>query len=126
MATDQGLRERNEGHNQRPFVLSRAAFAGTQRYGAIWTGDNTGDWEHLRAGQPMVMSLGLAGITFGGADVGGFFGNPDGELLARWYQAGAFYPFFRAHAHLDSKVLEFSSFVNLLILFPTEKRTLGV
>ncbi len=103
MATAQGLVERNAGHNVRPFVLSRAAFAGTQRFGAIWTGDNTADWGHLRASQPMIMSLGLGGIAFAGADVGGFFGNPDGELLSRWYQAAAFQPFFRSHAHLDSK-----------------------
>jgi alpha 1,3-glucosidase len=37
------------------------------------------------------------------ADVGGFFGNPDEEILVRWYQSGAFHPFFRAHAHLDTK-----------------------
>lgn len=37
------------------------------------------------------------------ADVGGFFGNPSHELLVRWYQAGAFMPFFRAHAHIDTK-----------------------
>lgn len=102
-ATVQGQIERNDDKNLRAFVLSRALFAGTQRFGAIWTGDNTADWSHLRASQPMLLSLGLAGVAFSGADVGGFFGNPDGELLTRWYQAAALQPFFRGHAHLDSK-----------------------
>ncbi|KAF9585987.1 hypothetical protein BGW38_010628 [Lunasporangiospora selenospora] len=73
------------------------------RYGAIWTGDNTATWEHLEVASPMLLTIGISGIPFSGADVGGFFGNPDAELLTRWYQAGAYYPFFRAHAHLDSK-----------------------
>ena len=81
-----------EGHllrsdnKQRPFVLSRAFFSGSQRWGAVWTGDNTADWNHLRISLPMLMSLNLGGITFSGADVGGFFKNPDAELLTRWYQ----------------------------------------
>uniref|UniRef100_A0A0K0D7L0 DUF5110 domain-containing protein n=1 Tax=Angiostrongylus cantonensis TaxID=6313 RepID=A0A0K0D7L0_ANGCA len=50
----------------------------------------------------MLLTLSIAGIPHVGADVGGFFGNPDEELLVRWYQASAFQPFFRAHAHLDS------------------------
>lgn len=100
MATHAGLLRRVA--NQRPFVLSRSFFAGTQRYAAIWTGDNRASWEHLQAMYPMVLSLGLAGIVFSGADVGGFFGNPPPELLVRWYQAAAFVPFFRAHAHLDT------------------------
>ncbi|KAG8844242.1 hypothetical protein FRB91_002752 [Serendipita sp. 411] len=88
---------------QRPFVLSRAFFAGSQRISAIWTGDNMGTWEHMAIGVPMVLSNGIAGITFSGADVGGFFGNPGPEMLIRWYQVGAFAPFFRAHAHIDTK-----------------------
>ncbi|WAR28829.1 GANAB-like protein [Mya arenaria] len=52
---------------------------------------------------PMLLSLSLVGITHSGADVGGFFNNPDPELLTRWYQAAAFQPFFRAHAHEFSK-----------------------
>jgi alpha 1,3-glucosidase len=51
----------------------------------------------------MVLNNGIAGFPFVGADVGGFFGNPDKELLTRWYQTGIFYPFFRAHAHIDSR-----------------------
>lgn len=51
----------------------------------------------------MLLSMNIAGLPNVGADVGGFFGNPELELLQRWYQAAIFYPFFRAHAHLDSK-----------------------
>ncbi|TYZ62954.1 hypothetical protein PybrP1_008092 [[Pythium] brassicae (nom. inval.)] len=87
----------------RPFVLSRAFFAGSQRYGAIWTGDNTADWGHLKYATKMLLSMSVAGLSFVGADVGGFFGNPDTELLTRWYQAAAFQPFFRGHAHHDAK-----------------------
>lgn len=150
----QGLTERGAAiygeDGDRPFVLSRAFFAGTQRIGPIWTGDNSATWEQLRISVPMLLSIGLAGLPFSGAapcrsrycladsrvtrilaltaaanmallllstshvaalmprcgagaDVGGFFGNPEEELLVRWYQAGAFYPFFRGHAHLDTK-----------------------
>ncbi|KAJ1391509.1 Glycosyl hydrolase, all-beta [Sesbania bispinosa] len=102
MATAEGLVKRGEGKD-RPFVLSRALFAGSQRYGAVWTGDNTADWDHLRVSIPMILTLGLTGMSFSGADVGGFFGNPEPELLVRWYQLGAYYPFFRAHAHHDTK-----------------------
>ncbi|KAL3640474.1 putative glucan 1,3-alpha-glucosidase [Castilleja foliolosa] len=102
MATADGLVKRGDGKD-RPFVLSRAFFPGTQRYGAVWTGDNTAEWDHLRVSVPMILTLGLTGISFSGADVGGFFGNPDTELLVRWYQLGAYYPFFRAHAHHDTK-----------------------
>ncbi|CAD5191540.1 unnamed protein product [Musa acuminata subsp. malaccensis] len=102
MATSNGLLKRGNGKD-RPFVLSRAIFAGSQRYGAIWTGDNSADWDHLRVSVPMILNLGLAGMSFSGADVGGFFGNPENDLLVRWYQLGAYYPFFRAHAHHDTK-----------------------
>lgn len=100
-ATFEGLRQREPA--QRPFVLSRAFYAGSQRYGAVWTGDNAAQWSHLAASVPMLLSLAVSGIPFAGADVGGFFGNPDAELLVRWYQTGALYPFFRGHAHLDTK-----------------------
>lgn len=101
-ATAEGQLVREE-HRERPFVLTRSFFAGSQRYGAVWTGDNMAQWSHLEAAAPMLLSLSCAGISFCGADVGGFFGDPDAELLTRWYQAAAFQPFFRGHAHIDTK-----------------------
>jgi len=102
MATHKGHLLRSE-NTLRPFVLTRSAYAGSQRYAAIWTGDNTAEWGHLEASIPMCLSLSIAGMGFCGADIGGFFGNPDGELFVRWYQAAAFQPFFRSHAHIDTK-----------------------
>ena len=99
-ATQAGLQRRSP--HARPFVLSRAFFAGSQRYGAIWTGDNAAQWSHLAVSIPMVLSVSSAGLPFAGADVGGFFGNPSAELLVRWYQLGVYYPFFRGHAHHDT------------------------
>ncbi|KAL2094933.1 hypothetical protein ACEWY4_009652 [Coilia grayii] len=101
MATAEGQIQRSGGV-ERPFVLTRAFFAGSQRYGAVWTGDNAAEWGHLKMSIPMCLSLGLVGISFCGADVGGFFKSPSEELLVRWYQTGAYQPFFRAHAHLDT------------------------
>ncbi|XP_061756155.1 neutral alpha-glucosidase AB isoform X4 [Nerophis ophidion] len=100
-ATAEGLIQRSGGV-ERPFVLTRAFFAGSQRYGAVWTGDNAAEWGHLKISIPMCLSMGLVGIAFCGADVGGFFKSPSSELLVRWYQTGAYQPFFRAHAHLDT------------------------
>lgn len=91
------------GGKERPFVLSRAFFAGSHRFGAVWTGDNEASWDHLKGSLPMLLSMSAAGLPFVGADIGGFFKNPDPDLLVRWYQAGAFYPFMRAHAHLDTR-----------------------
>lgn len=51
----------------------------------------------------MILTISLSGISFAGADVGGFFNNPSAELLLRWYQAGTYQPFFRSHAHIDTK-----------------------
>jgi alpha 1,3-glucosidase len=105
-ATYEGLLARDSAeqkHNVRPFVLTRSFFSGSQRLGAMWTGDNLAEWSHLAASIPMTLSMGISGFPFAGADVGGFFGNPDKELLTRWYQAGIFYPFMRAHAHIDTR-----------------------
>ena len=102
-ATFSALLTRDSKSPRRPFVLTRSYFVGSQRMGAMWTGDNQASWPHLAASIPMLLSQNIVGFPFSGADVGGFFGNPDKELLARWYQAGAFYPFFRGHAHIDTR-----------------------
>lgn len=102
-ATYQALLSRKKGELKRPFVLTRSFYAGSQRLGAMWTGDNLANWDHLAAGFPMILNNGISGFPFAGADVGGFFGNPEKDLLTRWYQAGAFYPFFRGHAHIDTR-----------------------
>jgi len=102
-STSEGLIKRNPGANIRPFVLSRSFFAGSQRYGAIWTGDNAAKWSHLEIATPMLLGLNIGAISFSGADVGGFFGDTDAELMTRWMQAGAYQPFFRGHAHHDAK-----------------------
>lgn len=90
-------------NKQRPFILTRSFFAGSQRTGAMWTGDNMSKWEYLKISIPQMLTQGISGMPFAGSDVGGFFGDPSPELLTRWNQAGVFYPFFRAHAHIDSK-----------------------
>ncbi|XP_026195500.1 neutral alpha-glucosidase C isoform X2 [Anabas testudineus] len=102
MATAEGLIMRSGG-KERPFVLARSFFAGSQRFGAVWTGDNVATWEYLKISIPMLLSLNVTGIMFCGADVGGFFWDPDPELLVRWYQAGALQPFFRGHCAKLSK-----------------------
>jgi alpha-glucosidase len=84
--------------DERPFVLTRATYAGGQRYGFTWTGDNSATWNHLRLATQMVLNLGLSGISFVGADVGGFNGSPSPALLTRWVELAAFSPFFRDHA----------------------------
>ncbi|KIV86341.1 hypothetical protein PV11_01956 [Exophiala sideris] len=102
-ATYHALLERKKGEVRRPFVLTRSFYAGSQRTSAMWTGDNQANWEHLVASIPMILNQGVSGFPFAGADVGGFFGNPSKELQTRWYQAGIFYPFFRGHAHIDTR-----------------------
>ncbi|KAI8068008.1 glycosyl hydrolases family 31-domain-containing protein [Gongronella butleri] len=101
-ATSDGIRDRT-AVRKRPFVLTRGFYAGAQRYGAAWTGDNMADWDALTYSNPMVLTNGMGGMPFAGADVPGFFGNPSADLLVRWYQAAVFQPFFRGHAHIDTK-----------------------
>lgn len=124
--TDHGRRRHGEVHNlygtqmaaasragalqhdsdARPFVLSRGGWAGIQRHAAVWTGDNSSCWEHLAESVPMLLNLGLSGVPFCGADVGGFLDDCTGELLVRWTQLAAFTPFFRNHANNESRPQE--------------------
>ena len=92
--------------NQRPFILSRAGYAGMQRYTAIWTGDNRAEDSHMILGIRLLNSLGLSGMPFTGMDIGGFSGNPSQALYGRWIQLGAFTPYFRNHTAINTKSAE--------------------
>ncbi len=94
-STYEGLRRLQP--DSRPFVLTRSGTAGVQRYAAVWTGDNSSIWEHIPLAITMCLNLGMSGVPLVGADVGGFWGNTTGELLARFAQLGAFMPFSRNH-----------------------------
>ncbi|HEX2909412.1 MAG TPA: glycoside hydrolase family 31 protein [Chloroflexia bacterium] len=96
MGTYQGLRRLDP--ERRYFMLTRAGFAGIQRWSAVWTGDNSAVWEHLEMAMPELSNLGLSGVSFAGTDIGGFFGASSPELWARWIELGAFYPFSRGHS----------------------------
>ena len=100
MGTTEGLRAARP--DRRTFVLSRAGFAGIQRYAANWMGDNLSRWDHLRLSVAMACGLGLSGQPFVGADVGGFMGNANAELCVRWTQYGALTPFFRNHSGIGN------------------------
>lgn len=88
-------------HPKRPFVITRAAYSGTQRYTSTWTGDNIANWEHLWIANVQVQRLATSGFSFAGSDIGGFAEQPQGELFTRWIQLGAFHPFFRVHSSGD-------------------------
>ena len=92
--------------DERPFVLTRATFAGGQRYGFTWTGDNSATWNHVRLATQQLLNLGISGISFVGADIGGFNGSPEPDLLTRWIEIGAFNPLFRDHTTKGSLMQE--------------------
>ena len=94
-ATYDGLRQLRP--DERPFLLTRACFSGSQRYAAAWTGDNVSSWEHLLLSLQICQSLSLSGMAFCGPDIGGFADQASPELFARWMQAGVLYPFMRTH-----------------------------
>ncbi|WP_026492752.1 glycoside hydrolase family 31 protein [Butyrivibrio sp. XPD2002] len=95
MATFSGMKELT---GKRPLVITRACYAGTQKYAAVWTGDNQSLWAHLQMLIPQLCSLGMSGFALLGTDIGGFGGTCNSELLCRWIQAAVFSPFFRNHA----------------------------
>ncbi|RII35618.1 DUF4968 domain-containing protein [Clostridium chromiireducens] len=99
-ATYEGLKKAT---GKRPFIVTRACYAGTQKYSTIWTGDNQSTWEHLRMSIPMLMNLGLSGMAFCGTDVGGFGHDCSEELLSRWVQVGTFTPLFRNHSAMGTR-----------------------
>lgn len=103
MATNKGLKELTD---KRPLVITRAAYAGTQKYSAVWTGDNQSVWSHLRMLIPQLCNLGMSGFSLAGTDIGGFGGDTNPELMARWIEAAAFSTFFRNHSAKGTKSQE--------------------
>ncbi len=99
-ATRQGLKHFRP--NERPFLITRASYAGFQKYASVWTGDNIATWEHLWIASVQCQRLSVSGVSFCGSDIGGFIGEPDGELFTRWIQLSMFHPFFRAHSSGDN------------------------
>ncbi|CAD0006291.1 MULTISPECIES: glycoside hydrolase family 31 protein [Flavobacterium] len=86
---------------KRPFVITRSAYSGAQRYTSSWTGDNVATWEHLWIANIQVQRMCISGMGFTGSDIGGFAEQPTGELYARWIQLGVFHPFCRTHSSGD-------------------------
>jgi alpha-glucosidase len=84
----------------RPFVITRAGYAGIQRHALVWTGDNSSNWDHLNDAVQMFLNLSLSGVPFCGGDVGGFLENTTPELFVRWFQFSTFTPFFRNHSNI--------------------------
>ncbi|NND78259.1 MAG: DUF4968 domain-containing protein, partial [Flavobacteriales bacterium] len=89
------------GYPKRPFLITRAAYSGTQRYCSTWTGDNVASWEHLSIANQQVQRMAMSGYSFVGSDIGGFAEQPNGETFARWIQLGVFHPFCRVHSSGD-------------------------
>ena len=92
--------------NERPFVMTRASYAGGQRYATTWTGDNSSTWNHLRMTIPQLVNLGLSGFSLAGADVGGFAGSPPPDLLTKWIELSAFQPIDRDHSAKGTRMHE--------------------
>lgn len=91
---------------RRPFVITRACYAGSQKYTTAWTGDNQSIWAHIQMAVPQLCNLGMSGIPFVGTDIGGFGSDTTPELLTRWIQVGCFSPLFRNHSAMGSRKQE--------------------
>lgn len=98
-ATYHGLKKFN--YPKRPFVITRSAYSGTQRYTSTWTGDNVATWEHLNIANIQAQRMAMSGFSFVGSDIGGFAEQPQSELFTRWIQLGVFHPFCRVHSSGD-------------------------
>ncbi|MGK0185799.1 MAG: alpha-glucosidase [Verrucomicrobiales bacterium] len=98
-ASCDGVQRFNGG--QRPFLITRSAYAGTQRYCSGWTGDNVASWEHLRIANLQCQRLSMSGMSFVGSDIGGFIEQPNGELYVRWLAMAVFHPLCRTHSSGD-------------------------
>lgn len=98
-ATYEGLKK--FAFPKRPFVITRSAYSGTQRYSSSWTGDNIASWEHLWIANQQIQRMAISGYSFIGTDIGGFAEQPTGELFVRWIQLGIFHPFCRVHSSGD-------------------------
>ncbi|MEI8234233.1 MAG: TIM-barrel domain-containing protein [Verrucomicrobiota bacterium] len=101
MATRQGFLDAHPG--ERPFLLSRSGFTGSNRYTAIWTGDNYSNYHHLKNSIATTLNLALSGIPFNGPDAGGFAGDTTPELIRDWYKCGFLFPVLRNHSSRDSR-----------------------
>lgn len=106
-ATYTGLKDQQQ---RRPFVITRAAFAGTQKYSTVWTGDNHSLWAHLQMMIPQLCNLGMSGFAFAGTDIGGFGSDATPELLTRWIEAAIFSPLLRNHSAMGTRHQEPWSF----------------
>lgn len=104
LATYEGLLEARP--DNRPFVFSRAAYAGIQNFAGVWTGDSSSIWAQLRMQLCQILSLSLCGINLVSADIAGFIGNTNKELYIRWLELGIFYPFVRNHSEINSSYQE--------------------
>ncbi|MBQ4802224.1 glycoside hydrolase family 31 protein [Aquimarina sp. MMG015] len=98
-ATYEGIKR--FAYPKRPFVITRSAYSGAQRYTSSWTGDNVATWEHLWIANIQAQRMSMSGMSFTGSDIGGFAEHPTGELYARWIQLGVFHPFCRTHSSGD-------------------------
>jgi alpha-glucosidase (family GH31 glycosyl hydrolase) len=87
----------------RPFILMRAGYSGSQRYGMVpWSGDVNRTWGGLQSQPEIALQMGMQGLAYMHSDLGGFAGaNLDDELYVRWLQYGVFQPIYRPHAQED-------------------------
>ncbi|MFD0994104.1 glycoside hydrolase family 31 protein [Tenacibaculum geojense] len=98
-ATYEGVKK--YAYPKRPFIITRSAYSGAQRFSCSWTGDNIATWEHLWIANIQAQRMSMSGMSFIGSDIGGFAEHPTGELYARWIQLGVFHPFCRTHSSGD-------------------------